>query len=456
MPRKAYINASRNASIFACRNIHDGTLLNQAVSIFSQYLSASPFFSDGEIIDKISDSYPLKAVGQNCLKLTAGEQVGNLSASILTANKWMVKVQIFERDASQYKKSDIIGEQSGNSTIALKNGNDHTFRFISTNYQIVNGTFDTSTILSGEIIVMANGDTTNNLKWYHNGVLKETLTVGSTSVDFDRLFRSGTTSGVSLIAKVPLLEVANLDALSTAEINALDIDTISPDHQFRFSKYAAGIIPTSPRYYDLVGGVIFADLVDNNTFVADNFSTCEGLSASFENGYATITATGENVKYPKLNDGSGYAGLVGNEEGFTEYPARNNTSEQAVEIQNINQALINADINNTWVNIDGVTPETVVLADLTSDDVTIITVVDSQITDLYIIGEAWTPSYDVDASGQGLTQAQVDEQLAYWTAKSPPFSGTTFDISGNAEPSDPAGLASIAILVSQGNQVIGN
>ena len=52
------------------------------------------------------------------------------------------------------------------------------------------------------------------------------------------------------------------------------------------------------------------------------------MSWNFEKGFATITSTGVNVKYPPLNDGSIPAELTGTEPGYVLYPARNNVSEQ--------------------------------------------------------------------------------------------------------------------------------
>ena len=101
--------------------------------------------------------------------------------------------------------------------------------------------------------------------------------------------------------------------------------------RFPLNEYDKESSPSTVVYNDVMGTGATLTLTNGTVGVGGNLQSMDGVSWNFSNRYATITATSDSVKYPALADGSGYAGLTGNEAGFTEYPAYNNTSEQAVK-----------------------------------------------------------------------------------------------------------------------------
>lgn len=421
-----------------------------SVSYLSKWLTEEPYFdNDGNIIDT-KDRYKLKPVGQSCLSLAYGSATSSsvasyldASATLISGNKFAFEMPIYAMDTSLYYRSYLIGNKTeGNPYISLKSGNDNYFRARNDSATTVIGTQDSSSVNNGVVTVIANG---TELILKHNGTEIDRLTIDSTFT-LDRLFNSAAANYSGVLAKVPYVKIYNLNTYTETEINNLDLSLIDPTYYFVFNNVGS---VTGQKFYDLMGTGVYVEITSDWTIT--NKSTCDGLSYLFVNGYAVK----DNVIYPKLVDGTGYAGLVGEPDSIV--PAINNETEQAVEIQDIDATLVALDEDNVWVDTDGENAKVVVLSDIEESSYTKMQVIDSQITLLGLVGEVLPepalPDDTLDFSDQGYDTEEVNRRLVYLTTLE--LTEETINFSGNAEPTED-GEEAIVLLASQGNQIIGN
>lgn len=307
---------------------------------FAQFFTSGNEFVNGYLYDSKSE-LSLIPTGRGCFY---GDSDAGVQASVniidSSWSKWAYrfKVSAFVLD-NQY--SIFIGHTTNGPYISFRLGTTNNFYTKGFSSGIENN-YDTSEIIDGDTLIFIMDG--NETRVYVNDTHVETFGtfVGNLSVIGNYLHTTG------FGANCQYSDVMSYDlSLHTGEFTPSGLPE-QPTHHFPLDEYLPDANQTNATFYDVEGGAT-AELV-NGTF-PDSIGTTEGFSWGTMNGYAKITAE-PFKKYPRLADGSGYAGLDGTELGFTEYPTINEgkgaNGGNNYKFSTIPQELIDIDTDNVF------------------------------------------------------------------------------------------------------------
>lgn len=223
-------------------------------------------------------NYDLKLTLQNCVETTDTEYI-QLDADVIDGNKWAFEIDLEDVDTSNAYNGIVRKSSSTAPLVWLKNNTDNVFRIRNNSSAAIIGTYDTSQIIKGKLLIVSNSI---DVEFYHNSLNVDTLIIDA-ALTIDSLFTTNAAGASGLKGKASNTKIWDLSAYTSGQIDALDFDTLAPTNWFALNEYDEDLtLPATKTFYDKMGTGVTGVLTNGSDA---NISKMDGLSQNFEKGF---------------------------------------------------------------------------------------------------------------------------------------------------------------------------